>query len=293
MTTNESKKPKPPPHALAQKSESSMNAPATGATRLKATEKRIHRTTDVCNVYYCFIEDFIDEPMMSTMFRWLSLNERHFIHSIRNEKVRHTQLISRALLRFTLSQHHAVPHITWRFGVLPNGKPVISYPITSAALNFNISHTDKMLAIAITSGLPTGVGIDIENTLNPAIDINLVKSFFSPDELEFIEKTNKVYQKKAIFQIWTAKEAFTKCIGTGLSMALNAFTIKITDEKNLPYLAFFEHKPYFNNDFIFDTHQPTDGELITVCLSRKDINIQKKWIYNRITRTEAGTICTL
>lgn len=255
----------------------------------KAKEKT-HRMTEVCNVYYCLFDEFIDEQAMSAMFGWLSPIEKHCIVSLRHEKVRHSQLISRALLRFVLTQHHAVPPFTWRFGVLPNGKPVIANPITSPSLNFNISHTDRILAIAIARGLPTG--IDIENTHNPALEIDTVESFFSPGELDFLEKTNESDQQKALFQIWTAKEAFTKCIGTGLSMALNTFTIKISEKNQLPYLEFCEYDPDIKDDFIFDTYEPTEKEIITVCLRRKDLKHRRYFVYNRISRRDINALCT-
>ncbi|MDY6426445.1 MAG: 4'-phosphopantetheinyl transferase superfamily protein, partial [Bacteroidales bacterium] len=57
-------------------------------------------------------------------------------------------------------------------------------------------------------------------------DLDIAKRFFTSEEYDLIksQKTDEL-QTKMFFRIWTLKESFVKCIGTGLSTPLNEFSI--------------------------------------------------------------------
>lgn len=100
------------------------------------------------------------------------------------------------------------------------GKPYIK----GNPLYFSISHSGSFVACAIDS---RPVGIDIEAYRN--IPDTLAKRFCTEEELLFIfEKSDKINVKK-FFSVWTAKEAYLKCTGEGLSGGLKSIVVSTKD----------------------------------------------------------------
>ncbi|MDD2192255.1 MAG: 4'-phosphopantetheinyl transferase superfamily protein [Bacteroidales bacterium] len=98
------------------------------------------------------------------------------------------------------------------------GKPFFLY---NKSLHFSISHTKEFIAIALSD---KPIGIDIEKTRknNKAV----VNRFFHPKEIELLYKTKDEDMQDILFtKIWTIKEAYVKCTGTGIANNFNVFQI--------------------------------------------------------------------
>lgn len=106
------------------------------------------------------------------------------------------------------------------------GKPYIA---AHPEWQFNISHADGMLAIAISN---TGVGVDVERIRNA--DLKIARRFFTEQENKYIEVA-KCDIEKRFFEIWTKKEAYVKWIGKGLNMSLNSFDVLNEPEIYMTY----------------------------------------------------------
>lgn len=88
-------------------------------------------------------------------------------------------------------------------------------------IHFNISHSDELVAVAVCN---KPVGIDIESLRE--VSLKLAKRVCSQKELEYVfEKLpdeedylsqNPEYIKRFL-EIWTIKEAYFKCTGTGIT----------------------------------------------------------------------------
>lgn len=87
------------------------------------------------------------------------------------------------------------------------GKPYFK----DSNLSFNLSHTRKGVMCSIYSNR---VGCDIESIIQHPI---LVQSIFSLKERNIISNDMKYFTK-----LWTLKEAYSKCMGFGLTQKLNA-----------------------------------------------------------------------
>ena len=98
-----------------------------------------------------------------------------------------------------------------------HGKPYVNLDVC-----FNVSHSQNMVVCAVDS---KPIGIDIEQ-IRP-INLLLAKRFCNEEELKYLfgyppkEDDFKTCKDKEIllrfFEIWTAKEAYAKCKGTGLA----------------------------------------------------------------------------
>jgi 4'-phosphopantetheinyl transferase len=94
-------------------------------------------------------------------------------------------------------------------------------------LFFNISHSKKAFAIAISENYP--IGLDIED-MDRRVDMTSVsRNYFSRLESEFIMKSGED-QKERFFLVWTRKEALLKAMGTGIIDDLNK--IEVSESEN-------------------------------------------------------------
>lgn len=93
------------------------------------------------------------------------------------------------------------------------GKPYFKY---IPDLFFSISHTDGLTVIALSD---CEVGIDVER-LKKA-DLRVTRRFLK-EEIDYITECDSDWR---FFEVWTKKEAYLKCKGTGLSGGLKSVNV--------------------------------------------------------------------
>ena len=127
------------------------------------------------------------------------------------DKLRFTKC--RSILRSTLSKWLGKDPKTIHMTTEMNGKPYIN---EIPQIKFNITHTDGFAGIALCKDFE--VGLDVENTTR-ATDIDAVsKKVFTDTEREKISSKKTIDKKVMFFRLWTAKEAFLKNTGHGLTL---------------------------------------------------------------------------
>jgi len=118
----------------------------------------------------------------------------------------------RAALRHVLGAEIGITPESVEFILNPAGKPELTPP--HGGLHFNLSHCDDLAVIALSNKCE--VGIDIESNKR-AMDLLECESTFShPAEISELP-SERGPRSSALLERWTAKEAFLKAIGTGLS----------------------------------------------------------------------------
>ncbi|WP_047145243.1 4'-phosphopantetheinyl transferase superfamily protein [Aquamicrobium sp. LC103] len=143
------------------------------------------------------------------------------------ERNRRQFTITRALLRFTLSQY--VPGVAprdWRFTRNGHGRPAIANEI-GQALDFNLSHTTGRAVISVSRS--TFVGVDIEWRGREIESADLARHFFAAEETADLPDV-AVARDRRFFMLWTLKEAYVKALGRGLSIPLDSFCIGFPEE---------------------------------------------------------------
>ncbi len=133
-------------------------------------------------------------------------------------------LVTRALVRWSLSQYHPVAPDEWRFVAGRFGKPVVSAPLP-ASRAFNLSHSAGLVVCAIAG--QGEIGADVEDIRRPAPWRRLATRFFSQAETDGLERLPERQRTERFMQIWTLKESYIKAIGKGLSAPLDRFAIEI------------------------------------------------------------------
>ncbi len=157
----------------------------------------------------------------------LSRDERERAGRFRAVDARQHFVFGRALLRTLLAAHLDVEPAELEFAYQPHGKPFLTLPDPDAHPRFNLSHSGRLLAIALARG--RDVGIDIESMSTEVPDwLSLASLFFSPRELEELTALPTPHlQRQAFFTGWTRKEAYLKATGEGLSNALAAVEVTL------------------------------------------------------------------
>jgi 4'-phosphopantetheinyl transferase len=131
-----------------------------------------------------------------------------------------------ALLRRTLSGLDGRAPDRWRFDASANGKPFL-VPDDTFRAAFSLSHTQGMVACAVTTTADALVGVDVE-CIDRDVDVaELAARFFAPAEAAHLAQLDAETRRSRFFDLWTLKEALVKALGTGLAMSLSslAFTI--------------------------------------------------------------------
>lgn len=174
--------------------------------------------------FYTLVGEIQNPSLLETYREISSKKERSKIDRYFFEKDRHNCLVTRALLRFVLSQFIQIPPQSFGFVENKYGKPRLKTGVTDIPICFNLSHAAGLTACAVV--LDHEIGIDVEDS-NREIDIKIADQFFSQQESEFLRQTKEKDQKKVFFDFWTLKESYIKAKGKGLSIALDKFSFRI------------------------------------------------------------------
>lgn len=124
------------------------------------------------------------------------------------------------LLRQAL-ERVGIPVKQQTFSVNAWGKP----ELIGSDICFNLSHSGGW-AVCAVSDHPVGVDVEL-----PRCSMAVAKRHFCPEELKLLEDLPWQEQKLWLNRLWTAKEAFSKAMGRGLTLPLNSFQVCLTQNK--------------------------------------------------------------
>jgi 4'-phosphopantetheinyl transferase len=167
-----------------------------------------------------------DDTDISTLTLTLSQDERKRAERFKIDQPRRQFVFAHHCLRQLLGAVLGVEPRSLIFGSRANGKPCLA---PSTDLRFNLSHSGRLVAIALTRGRE--VGVDIE-WMHPLADWRqLAGRIFSPREQETLFALPESQQSAAFFNGWTRKEAWLKATGEGLTDALPAIEVTLAPGK--------------------------------------------------------------
>lgn len=118
----------------------------------------------------------------------------------------------RASLRMILGKTIRLPPQDVPLNYLEFGKPILASPYNF--LHFNLSHCANLAAVALSIDGP--VGIDLEAKERAPDLLECESTFCHPAEMLRLS-TDSAKRSLQLLEIWTAKEAILKALGTGLS----------------------------------------------------------------------------
>jgi 4'-phosphopantetheinyl transferase len=163
-------------------------------------------------------DGFADPDRLASVLGALTGDELARADRFRIPEGRRDYLLTRALVRDTLSRYADVPPSAWRFEPGPHGRPEIAGPERALGLAFNVSHTPGLVACAVAA---RPVGVDVEDLGRRGSFLEIAERFFSPAEAEDVLGLPPERATERFFEYWTLKESLLKALGTGVSFGLS------------------------------------------------------------------------
>lgn len=176
-------------------------------------------------IYSINVND-ISEEQLCSRFEQMSSERKASVAKMQNEKKRNLRICADALCRKAISEFCGVPAEEICFELSPAGKPYAK----DLPIHFSISHSGDIAVCAVSKD---EIGIDIEKirTVNP----RTYERFCTKNEARYISTS-----ENGFFEIWTLKEAYFKCIGTGLGADIKSVSFSVSGNKIICSQAGFE-----------------------------------------------------
>jgi 4'-phosphopantetheinyl transferase len=162
------------------------------------------------------------ELVVAGLERVLSREELERASRFRFPQLTSAYVITHGVLRLLLARYldRDPAGISFVQGV--QGKPALS---KAPPVEFNLTHSEGMAAVAVTIGCP--LGVDLEH-LRPLPDMEEIAGrYFCPEEAAELLSLAPGEREQAFFRCWTRKEAYIKAVGDGLSCPLDSFQVTI------------------------------------------------------------------
>jgi len=206
----------------------------------------------------------IDAASSATVENWrscLDQDELAQADRFRFGKDRTAYIAAHWLVRNALAIAGGLPPACWRFVRGQYGKPKVDPALDRPGLQFNLSHSQGLVACAVTVG--TAIGIDVEMT-SRRVGLEIVERYFSPAEVAVFRATPPKQQRQMFFRLWTLKEAFVKATGEGLRRPMDSFSFSLDPIS----IAFHPHDPFEANKWTFFERRPTMNHALAIAIRR-------------------------
>jgi 4'-phosphopantetheinyl transferase len=155
-----------------------------------------------------------------SLLELLNTEERQRAARFKFPAPRNQFVISRALLRRALGCYLQIKPHDIHFRTTAHGKPELA---ESRDLHFNLSHSDGVTVFAMARHRQ--VGVDVERIRENTNAMELAERFFSAKEVQWLRSQPQSEIASFFFSCWTAKEAYIKAQGEGLSLPLGSFGV--------------------------------------------------------------------
>lgn len=156
----------------------------------------------------------VTESKINEWFNSMSSERRDEVMRLTVKEKRTAKIAADGLCRKAISEFCGVSPESIEFIKNEFGKPFAK----NLPVHFSISHSGNMVVCAVSD---REIGIDIEK-IRP-FNQKAASKFATEKELEYISSN-----ENGFFEIWTLKEAYFKCIGTGLGADIKNVSFNIT-----------------------------------------------------------------
>ncbi len=160
---------------------------------------------NLIEVYYTYIIDFLPQEEFNFLLGLLPESYIEINHKYKFQKDKHSNLLGKLILLKALKDKGCNASILQHIKYSEYKRPFLP-----DFFDFNISHAEKMVVLAIAQR--GKVGIDIENFRT--VELENFKSTMDNQQWEkIITAESPEYE---FFRLWTRKESLSKAIGKGL-----------------------------------------------------------------------------
>jgi 4'-phosphopantetheinyl transferase len=137
-------------------------------------------------------------------------------------------VLGRAMLRKCLGHFLEQAPESVELAYTEKGRPVLPH---DERIQFSISHTQDLVAVALTDG--ASIGIDLE-AVSPHLDLfELAERVFSAEDLATFQAHPAHEKLAAFYRAWTRKEAYLKARGEGIAEGLQQICVSMAPQEVL------------------------------------------------------------
>lgn len=166
-----------------------------------------------CDRWYCDYWDILD------------FNERARAQRFVKEIDRKSFVVSHGKLRRILADYLSLSPNKIALETQSQGKPFVAGD-RSAALKFNLSHSDNYLLVGVSKDFE--VGVDIEKWTDSIDYEGVLDLCFSESEQNFWRDLSVDQRQAFFYQQWVRKESFVKAVGLGLELDVSLVKTTLT-----------------------------------------------------------------
>jgi 4'-phosphopantetheinyl transferase len=202
-----------------------------------------HRRIDV-HIWTMRIDGLGDQPP-TPWLRYLSDGELERSRKFVFARNRVEYLAAHALARWAIANAVCQKPLDLRFPTGEHGKPSAWIGDAPCGVEFNLSHANGMVTVALSRD--RAVGVDVE-ALSREVNLDIAHHYFNRMETDWLTALPTDAQSQGFLSLWTLKEAFIKATGKGLSQALHHFGFR----PDPPRVFFSTDLPEVPEDWEFD-----------------------------------------
>lgn len=227
--------------------------------------------TAVIDLWLVHYREISDPALLDSLRQLLSAEDRQrgarFLHA----EDRHRFLLTRSLVRTTLSRYAAVAPQDWIFTANEHGRPAIAntHPQV-ASLCFNLSHTRGLIVLGVCRGRE--LGVDVENMRERTPSPGIAERFFAPQEIAALANLPEAQRHERFFAYWTLKESYIKARGRGMSIPLDRFSFTFPQQDAI-HLHIDADQEDRAARWHFWQFRHGDAYLLSVCTERRDTTL--------------------
>ncbi|MET0377983.1 MAG: 4'-phosphopantetheinyl transferase superfamily protein [Spongiibacteraceae bacterium] len=178
------------------------------------------------DLFCCPLHD-VDDALLVRYRELLSADEQQRLPLFKREAAAQTFIVGRALLRTLLAAQLGCAPQSLRFIRDANDKPQLAPAMAggSCPLQFNLSHSDDWIALAVSTD--SAVGVDIETSVRHNNILGIAGRYFPREEFELLRAMPETQRAEKFCALWTVKEACVKWSGLGIGRALAGVGVQI------------------------------------------------------------------
>jgi len=201
------------------------------------------------SVYLSKIDPHLSQRTYNDLLQVISKKNRERCHAFKRRHNALSTLYGELILRHALTQQFAFKNDEIMILKNGSGKPYIK----DSTVHYNISHSGDFVVCAFSE---QEVGIDIEQVKE--IDLRIARRYFCESECNDLFSKDINEQQDYFFTLWALKESYMKWSGLGMSIALDSFCFKISNNEASVTDINLGISPFFKQI-------PLDGYKIAVC----------------------------
>lgn len=217
------------------------------------------------HVWYVLSDDVSNARVLSRYAAMMSPEERARHDRFVFAKHRHQFVVTRGVVRTLLGRYLAIEPAACAFVANHYGRPAVVPGPSGRRVEFNVSHTNGLVACAIAR-VPE-VGVDVEDIGRALPGCDIAARYFSATEARTLSDMPHAARTSRFFDYWTLKEAYIKARGMGLSLPLNGFSMHL-DDGGPPRISFAATIDDDSSSWQFAQFDPTPTHRLAVAVRR-------------------------